>query len=285
MRPFFSIITATRNAAATLPRLLDSLAGQTCRDFEAIIQDGGSNDATSAGLESYGDKLPFFFFASSPDAGVYDAWNKALSRARGEWVLFLGADDCLANDNVLSQVKKHLELLPPKVIFAAGGMTLESSDGGAEQTLLPQVTNVRSRLLHGMPVPHTALFHRRILFETNRFDPHFRIAGDYEFLCRTWRDDSQGRALDILITRMGWGGLSTRPQAAFRVRLEEARAAHKHFPRAWMTPRRIKSLAGGVVIAGLCRMFGPRRTGTLLDRLRILRGLPPCWGSETRHGQ
>lgn len=278
-----TVITAAHNAALVLPCLLDSLAVQTCRDFELILQDGASTDTTLALAESYNDKFPALSLESSPDTGIYDAWNKALSRARGEWILFLGADDRLAGPEVLAQAKEHLASIPPEVMFAAGTMELELPDGNIEQTFLPQVTDIKSRLLRGMPAPHTALFHRRALFDNNRFDTSFRIAGDYEFLCRTWTDDSLGRPLDIVITRMGWGGVSTRPQAALAVRLEEAKAASKHFPRAWMAPRRIKSLAGGLAIAGLCRIIGPIRAAALLDRLRMLRGLPPCWGSDIRH--
>ena len=281
----FSIITATRNAAADLTRLLSSIGNQTYQNFEVIIQDGASQDNTISTIENYRRRLPTLSFQSSPDTGIYDAWNKALSRARGEWILFLGADDRLAGPGVLAQAKEHLTALPPEVMFAAGAIEMELPGGNVEQTFLPQVTNIRSRLLRGMPAPHTALFHRRALFDNNRFDTSFRIAGDYEFLCRTWTDDNLGRSLDLLVTRMGWGGISTRPQAALTVRLEEARAARKHFPRVWMAPRRIKSLAGGVVIAGLCRMIGPIRTAALLDRLRVLRGLPPCWGSDIRHEQ
>lgn len=283
--PLLTILTATHNVAAVLPRLLDSLAAQSCRDFEVVIQDGASTDATLPLAESYAARLPALSRESSPDTGIYDAWNKALSRARGEWILFLGADDRLAGPEVLAQAKERLARLAPEVMFAAGAMEMELPDGGVKQTFFPQVTDIRSRLLQGMPVPHTALFHRRSLFDSNRFDAGFRIAGDYEFLCRTWRDDRLGEALDIVVTRMARGGLSTRPQDALRVRLEEAKAASTHFPRAWLTPRRIKSLAGGAAITGLCSIIGPRQSSTLLDRLRVLRGLPPCWGSDIRHEQ
>ena len=283
LQPLFSIITATSNAALVLSRLLDSLAVQTCRDFELIIKDGGSTDATLDMAEFSANKLPALSLESASDTGIYDAWNKALSRARGEWVLFLGADDRLTGPDVLAQAKEHLAALPPEVMFAAGGMEIELPGGGVRQTILPHIQDIRTRLHRGMPAPYPALFHRRVLFENNRFDPCFRIAGDYEFLCRTWQDDCQGRSMDLLVTLMGSGGMSTRPQAAFRVRLEEARAARKHFPCAWLTPRRIKALAGGVAIAGLCLITGPDRAGAFLDRLRTLRGLPPCWGSDVRH--
>ncbi|MDR3362753.1 MAG: glycosyltransferase [Desulfovibrio sp.] len=80
MVPFFTIITATRNAAATLPRLLDFLACQTCRDFELVIQDGASTDGTVGLAEAYRDLLPALSLDSAPDRGIYDAWNKALGR-------------------------------------------------------------------------------------------------------------------------------------------------------------------------------------------------------------
>ncbi|MDR0467100.1 MAG: glycosyltransferase, partial [Deltaproteobacteria bacterium] len=83
--PFFSVITATRNAGATLPRLLESLASQTCRDFELIIQDGASTDDTLAIVEAWRERLPALSPASGPDMGVSDAWNRALPRIRGQW--------------------------------------------------------------------------------------------------------------------------------------------------------------------------------------------------------
>ena len=276
--PFFSIITATRNAAATLPRLLESLAGQTCRDFELLVQDGASQDDTLSTAEARRDGLPALAIASEPDAGVYDAWNKALPRARGEWVLFLGADDRLAAEDTLARCKELLAGLGPEKIFAAGAVEMELPGGHAGQRVFPEIAGAVATLSRGIPAPHSALFHRRSLFHTHIFDTHFRISGDYEFLCRAWKNDSQALQLDMLVTRMGWGGLSSRPQAAFLTRWEYAKAASRHFSRTW-TLQRFKVLAGGLLIAALCRLMGPSRAARVLDRLRVLRGLPPCWGS------
>ena len=80
MPPFFSIITSTYNAEETLPPLLESLASQTCRDFNWIVQDGSSSDATMQLVEGYRDRLPEIFADSRKDCGIYDAWNKALDR-------------------------------------------------------------------------------------------------------------------------------------------------------------------------------------------------------------
>ena len=125
MSPFFTIITSTYNAAATLPRLLDSLASQTCRDFNWIVQDGASSDNTMQIVEQYRDHLPEILANSDKDSGIYDAWNKAIDRWQdnmGEWVLFLGADDRLVSEDILAKVQEQISNLPEDIIFAAGDM-------------------------------------------------------------------------------------------------------------------------------------------------------------------
>ena len=127
MPPFFTIITSTYNAAATLPRLLDSLASQTCRDFNWIVQDGASSDATIQIVEQYRDRLPEVLADSGKDSGIYDAWNKAIDRWQdkmGEWVLFLGADDKLADVNVLQCVQEKINRADANTLFAAGNIEI-----------------------------------------------------------------------------------------------------------------------------------------------------------------
>src|SRR5262245_48790230 len=88
--PLITIVTATMNAAATLPITARSLAGQHGADFEWIVADGASTDGTLDYLSRC--EMPVCW-TSAPDRGIYDAWNKACRRARGEWLLFLGAGD------------------------------------------------------------------------------------------------------------------------------------------------------------------------------------------------
>ena len=107
MPPFFTIITSTYNAAATLPHLLDSLASQTCRDFNWIVQDGGSSDETMKIVAQYHSLLPEILTNSGKDEGIYDAWNKAIDIWQdkiGEWILFLGCDDSLNEKNTLEKI-------------------------------------------------------------------------------------------------------------------------------------------------------------------------------------
>lgn len=233
--PFFTIITATYNAASTLPRLLESLAAQTCRDFELVIQDGASTDDTVAVAESYRHRLPALSLVSEPDTGIYDAWNKALPRVRGEWVLFLGADDVLANPQVLESAKKILKMFPDSVLFGAGDMVLVDTEGIVHKTIIADCNKAFERLsrVFGMPLSHSALFTRQKVVTSNAFDVSYKITGDCDFLCRTWRTSSEARALHLLVTHMSLGGVSSNSATEKLMRAESRRCARKHFPLRW----------------------------------------------------
>lgn len=275
---FFTIITATYNAAATLPRLLDSLAGQTCRDFELIIQDGASKDDTVANAESYRDKLPFLLLASEPDTGIYDAWNKALPRVQGEWVLFLGADDSLKSETTLEEVKEALQACPEGILLACGNLDLLSSDRTVNKTLLPRIDEAQALLRAGiMPAGHPAMFHHRSLFRADKFDAAFQIAADYEFLCRLWTPEVKTVSLGLTVTRMAAGGISQTPRAVWRTRWEVFRILRRHYPDATAFYRHTLPLAKGLLMAFVCFCLGEKRAAVFLDRFREMRGLPPAW--------
>ncbi len=212
MPPFFTIITSTYNAAATLPRLLDSLASQTCRDFNWIVQDGSSSDATMQIVEQYRDRLPEILANSGRDSGIYDAWNKAIDRWQekmGEWVLFLGADDRLASKDILAKVQEDISYLPEDIIFVAGDMIYLDGKGEIHSSFTTPHNDIAfNQRFRGMPVPHTALFTRKVIVQ-HKFDTSFRIAGDFDFILREFRMPSQLKQLGFLITYMGYGGIST----------------------------------------------------------------------------
>lgn len=93
-----SIIIATWNAAKTLRRCLDSIVSQLTDETELILIDGGSKDETNEIIDSYGDKIAVH--VSEPDKGIYDAWNKGVMVAKGDWMMFMGADDVLLPDAI-----------------------------------------------------------------------------------------------------------------------------------------------------------------------------------------
>lgn len=231
MPPFFTIITSTYNAAATLPHLLDSLASQTCRDFNWIVQDGASSDATMQIVEQYRDCLPEILADSGKDSGIYDAWNKAIDRWQdkiGEWVLFLGADDKLASEDILAKVQKEIYYFPKTTIFAAGDIILSNEYGNLNSYFkAPSNTIAFKRKFYTMPFPHTGLFTRRSSIQ-KKFDTGFHIAGDYDFILREFQSPSQLKNINFFITHMGYGGISTTPDNNHLAKREMGLAIKKH---------------------------------------------------------
>lgn len=203
-----SVITATYNAKKHLPRLLESLASQQCRDFELVVQDAASTDGTLDIIEAWRSHLPHVALASEKDNGIYDAWNKAIERAQGQWLLFLGADDALASDDVFTRAISVLREQPQHTLFAAGEGCLDFPDGTLHAFLKVDIANSAELFNYGSPVCHASLFYSMQLFNSHRFDTSFRVAADYDFLCQHWYND-QVIALNFLVTRMLVGGVST----------------------------------------------------------------------------
>jgi glycosyltransferase involved in cell wall biosynthesis len=94
--PILTIITVVRNGAATLEACIQSVIAHNAPRVEYVVIDGGSTDGTVDLLLRYHDQIAFW--SSEPDAGIYDAMNKGVRRATGDWILFLGSDDTLAID-------------------------------------------------------------------------------------------------------------------------------------------------------------------------------------------
>lgn len=89
-----SIVTATYNSVKTLKDTIESVLGQTCQDYEYIVIDGNSTDGTQALVESYRDRFgDRLVLVSEPDKGLYDAMNKGIKRATGDFIGMLNSDD------------------------------------------------------------------------------------------------------------------------------------------------------------------------------------------------
>lgn len=212
----FSIIMATMNAEKYLARALRSICGQTCTDYEVILQDGGSTDASATIAAGFGERV---LWKSENDSGIYDAWNRALARVRGDWVIFLGADDMLLQNDVLERADTVLRDLPEEVSFAYGDLTI-GTDERPELLIRRSLRAVYTIMLNTMGLPFPATFIRSALFAEQRFDAHFRIAGDYDLAARCLTKDNVAR-LPLAVSYMENGGISQ--SDAFGAALREER--------------------------------------------------------------
>jgi glycosyltransferase len=177
-----SILTVTYNSRSTLQEAYASLLGQSFKDWEWIVQDGGSSDGTLEWLESLSDAR--VNWVSEKDHGIYDALNKAVGRASGEWIGLLHSDDLYPNAEVLNLV---LAATPGKdAIYGDLNYVLEKDTQKVLRHWQSEAF-APTLLRKGWMPPHPTLFLRKEVYEqVGAFDTQFQIAADYDFILRVF---------------------------------------------------------------------------------------------------
>lgn len=179
MKPLFSIITVTYNAEATIGATLQSVASQTCDLYEHLIIDGGSSDRTIDIINSFDN--PRIKLLSEPDEGIYDAMNKGISIAHGEYLIFLNSGDRFHEKCTLQLFADKIhENDYPGIVY--GQTDLVDSDGrylGPRHLTAPPDLTLDD-MKKGMVVCHQAMaVYYRII---NDYDIHYRYSADYEWV-------------------------------------------------------------------------------------------------------
>lgn len=199
---FFSIVIATKNSEKYLQKCLDSIRAQSFSDFEIIIIDDLSVDATEQIVQA--NRKLVKHFISEPDEGIYDAWNRGLNHATGEWIIFLGSDDIMLPGTLLKYfnvLSKNME-----VRFLSSKVEIKKIDSRVGRKFGEEFN--MSKMRKYMCVAHVGAVHHRSLFlEFGNFDISYKICGDYEFLLR-FTEDVQTKFIDEVTCIMLAGGAS-----------------------------------------------------------------------------
>ncbi len=181
MAPLFSIITVTYNAAETLPATLKSVKEQSCDLFEHIIMDGVSTDRTLKIAIDAG--IPQSRIVSSPDKGIYDAMNKALDIAKGDYLIFLNAGDSFHSPDTLALLAKEIvDNDYPGIVYGQTNLVDSRRRFIAPRHLTAPETLTLDSFKEGMVVCHQAFIVNRKLAQP--YDLRFRYSADYEWCIR-----------------------------------------------------------------------------------------------------
>ncbi|KAB2946584.1 MAG: cell wall biogenesis glycosyltransferase [Candidatus Methanoperedens nitroreducens] len=234
--PLVSVIVAVYNGAKTLQRCIDSVSDQTYLNKELIIIDGGSTDGTIEILRSNQDKITYW--QSGPDNGIYDAWNKALGHAGGDWICFLGSDDYLWKSNVFEEIMPHLARAESQGMRMAYGQVARVTENNEISCVDGNSWEYTRRgiVIDGIcTFAHQGMFHHRSLFELyGKFDESFRIAGDYELLIRIFKDGGDAYFINgLIVAGMQIGGITAN---TIKLIKETARARQKNQLRVITIP-------------------------------------------------
>ena len=172
-----SIITVTYNSENTIQSTLDSLYNQSFQDFEHIIVDGDSTDKT---LEII--KNNFFYdrtIISEKDYGIYDALNKGIKMAKGDYVGILHSDDTFADKTVLKQIVENVKGFDGLY----GNLQYIDKNGKIVRNWFSNEYSYLDILMGWMP-PHPTVFLKRSIYENNLFNTKYSISADYDFLIK-----------------------------------------------------------------------------------------------------
>ncbi|MFR0835800.1 MAG: glycosyltransferase family 2 protein [Barnesiella sp.] len=184
MHPLFSIITITFNAGLTLRPTLESVSKQTFNDFEYIIVDGASTDNTLNIVSDYRHIITHTI--SEKDKGLYDAMNKGLRNASGEYLIFLNAGDSFYNEDTLKIIAEYININNnPDILYGETALVNSKRNFISMRRLkAPEKLSWKS-FRKGMLVCHQAFIARRTI--APEYDLTYRFSSDFDWCIRCMR--------------------------------------------------------------------------------------------------
>ncbi len=200
--PFFSIIIPTYNSSKTLKSCIESVLKQSFADIELVIVDGLSTDTTISIAQSFTNTGANVRFITEKDKGIYDAMNKGIAMAKGEWLYFLGSDDTFYNINVLKEVSEAIKANPDAdVIYGNVFGTSFNGVYGSAYT---------SEKIFNQNISHQAIFFNRGVFnKVGNFNLRYKALADWDHNMR-WFFSKKIKHIyiDTIITDYAEGGFS-----------------------------------------------------------------------------
>ena len=198
--PKVSIIIPTYNSELTLRRAICSIINQTYDCWEIWVIDGYSSDGTIDVVEGYLSKTKRIQYISELDNGIYDAMNKGIELAQGEWLYFMGSDDVLYNTKVLSNVFESRDINSAKLLY--GNKVTDGRWYGGRFNKEKIVTR---------NINHQCIFYRKTLFrEIGSYETNSITRADHLFNMRVFaKHEMKCHYIDQVVADYGAGGAST----------------------------------------------------------------------------
>ncbi len=177
-----SIIIPTYNSEKTIAQTLESIVAQNVNNIECLIIDGNSTDKTVNIVKTYAIKYSFIKYISEPDTGIYDAMNKGIALAKGNYLYFMGSDDVFYSKDILHNLFSldcfnTTDFIYGNVLFKYNKMKV-----GEEKTYLKLIKNLEN-------ICHQSIFYARHIFEKlGNYDLKYPIYADFNLNIRCFRD-------------------------------------------------------------------------------------------------
>lgn len=219
--PKISIISINYNNADGLYKTIQSVVQQTYKNLEYIIIDGGSVDESKRVIES---AEHIDYWVSESDSGIYNAMNKGIGAATGEYLLFLNSGDTLINDHVLAEA---VEMGLTHDLVSANLLVLKDP---VPLKWIPE-DELSFKTFLSSTIPHPSTFIKGTLFKTvGLYNEEFSIISDWEFfLLATCKYNCSYKHIDLFLTAFSDGGISSEPQNYAKIDQEREQVLNRHF--------------------------------------------------------
>lgn len=202
--PIVSVITVCYNAATSIEKTMLSVLNQTYENLEYIVIDGGSTDGTVDIIKRYAERLTFWI--SEPDNGIYDAMNKGILNASGDWIIFMNCGDNFVDKSVLFSLFYEKKYENVDVLY---GDAIEVDANCKRRVLRAKVSksnNIPSAYRHGASFVKREV-HKSFLFDLSRSNL-FSYGLDYDCICRMFRAHKSFKYCNIIILEYLKEGIS-----------------------------------------------------------------------------
>lgn len=185
--PFFSIITINYNNQLGLEKTLLSVANQSNKNYELIIIDGGSDDASTDVINHYSQLITYSI--SEKDKGIYDAQNKGIKQAKGEYLIFMNSGDCFADKDVLTKSANFINNNKGYKIYY-GNTNLIEEDGLRRFLAPPKELDIN--FFFFATLNHQSCFIHHSLFEKyGYYNLEYKIGADYDLFLKVFLNEPQ----------------------------------------------------------------------------------------------
>lgn len=216
-----SIITICYNIKDEIERTCQSIVAQTNQDFEWIVVDGGSTDGTKEILEKYKERINIFI--SEPDTGIYNAMNKGIKKASGEYLNFMNGGDCFASADVIEKFY-NADIQNADVIY--GNMNYIKTSNNSKIIEYPE--SIDDYFFYNNTINHQSSFIKRNLFdEYGLYDENYKIASDWGKFVIFMKKQCKFSYWNFVIANFYEGGISSTAQR--RLKEERQEIINIHF--------------------------------------------------------
>jgi glycosyltransferase involved in cell wall biosynthesis len=221
-----SVITINLNNASGLEATINSVVSQSFRDFEFIVVDGNSSDDSLGIISKHRSNISKVI--TGQDTGIYNAMNKGLSIAAGDYSLFLNSGDCLNGEKVLEEVFSYHH----DSDLVTGTVILKGSDK-EDVFEIPDPEQLTFRYFLKSTIPHPGTFIKRELLKSEGgYSENFRICSDFDFFVKVlFKRNATLKKISTVVSVFDYSGLSSKTGSAELIKSERESILSEHFSR------------------------------------------------------